>query len=92
MRTHTQIDIEKFLYNQGKYIISDIKVLDVNVNYLNINLIFPLTNYYIKLNYIKIKLYININLFYYNKIKINKIFYYIFNFFLYFFLISFIIF
>lgn len=35
---NTQVEIEKFLYNQGKYILQDVNILGVNINYLNNNI------------------------------------------------------
>ena len=34
----TQVEIEKFLHNQGKHILEDTSVLGVNINYLNNNI------------------------------------------------------
>lgn len=35
LNSNTQIEIEKFLYNQGEHVLKDINVIGVNINYLN---------------------------------------------------------
>jgi hypothetical protein len=54
INSNTQIEIERFLYNQGEHILKDVNVLGVNINNLNSTV----KNYYFEKSEI-LKIYLN---------------------------------